>query len=249
MLFHYCSIEAFFGIIQNKSIWASNYKFLNDYQEIYAAKNLIEDNIDRIENKLKKEPNYKKAIEELLKSLNMDKDIFIASLSTEKDLLSQWRAYANNGEGICFGFNANKLTGLNYPIVEVIYEKGAFFNKLIQILITYLRKDDWSNFHNDLDLLLCSYKTKDFREEKEKRLVVIPNSEKEKENIKFRVSGSFIVPYISIDLCSQCPFVIKEIWTGPSQKDRDVKASIMYFLDQKGFSNVKIKSSNASYRN
>lgn len=59
------------------------------------------------------------------------KNKFISCFSKEGDLLSQWRSYADNGRGICIGFNVDILKTIlnkeldkkNYSIDDIMYLK------------------------------------------------------------------------------------------------------------------------------
>ena len=103
IIYHYCSVEAFNAIIQNKTIWLSSVYNLNDYKEIHWIKDKV---FKKIENSTTKN-NFQryKVFEELyLKQLP---NVYIASFSQGSDLLSQWRAYANDGYGVAIGFNSD----------------------------------------------------------------------------------------------------------------------------------------------
>ena len=53
---------------------------------------------------------------------------YVCCFSEEKDLLSQWRGYGSDGNGIAIGFNAQLLrkldiNGSRYKFIKVIYRK------------------------------------------------------------------------------------------------------------------------------
>ncbi|WP_368646840.1 hypothetical protein [Castellaniella ginsengisoli] len=87
ILYHYCSVEAFFSILSNKSIWLSNVNSMNDHQENKWLDQFI---LDELRNKMG-------AIGEASANLSWESYIknkpnpFIFCLSSDPDVLSQWR--------------------------------------------------------------------------------------------------------------------------------------------------------------
>jgi len=55
--------------------------------------------------------------------------VLASCFSLAGDVLSQWRAYANYGQGYVVGFNAKQMTNLNIKALKVEYnEKKQFRN-------------------------------------------------------------------------------------------------------------------------
>lgn len=113
VLFHYSDANAVLGIIQNKCLYASDYRFLNDSKEfIHAmdvAKTFIGESLSTDSN------DYTQLIYDIAFSMNPDSafpaqtKVFIACLTEESDSLGQWRAYGNNGRGYAVGLHTNDL--------------------------------------------------------------------------------------------------------------------------------------------
>ena len=122
-LYHYCSLSTFYNIVKNKSIWVSDVQKSNDFLEVIWLKQLftkqMNDELYKFQLKLVNDLNidqiddflniYQKANEAariaFLKT-------WVFCLSEEKDLLSQWRGYADDGKGISIGFNGEFLDGI-----------------------------------------------------------------------------------------------------------------------------------------
>jgi hypothetical protein len=100
LLYHYCSNMAFLSIVSTKTLWASEFTLSNDHLEGKWLRRVVEACCDD----RKIAPHYKiQALEAL--------DVVIGAmgavgvcLSEEGDLLSQWRAYSENGSGVSIGF-------------------------------------------------------------------------------------------------------------------------------------------------
>ena len=93
IIYHYCSVESFKAIIENKTLWLSSVYNLNDYKEIHWIKDKI---FKKINNSSTKDNFIKYKSFENLYSKQLS-NVYIASFSQGSDLLSQWRAYANDG--------------------------------------------------------------------------------------------------------------------------------------------------------
>ena len=108
-LYHYTSGEALIEIIDSQYLFATERSYLNDPQEFsWGLKRLqatLNDNVMK---------NYSSdfvvqmniALDELQ---NSKERLFVLSLSANPDLLSQWRAYADDGKGVAIGLDANVI--------------------------------------------------------------------------------------------------------------------------------------------
>lgn len=140
ILYHYCSIDAFLSIIQNKCIWLSDADTTNDTTEL----NYIFDNFSNvIDETLKKYGNrYSNELKNIIKKMSIEiinnliskkapiskfSKNFLCCFSESKDLLSQWRAYGNDGKGVAIGFNSSLLSQIDcdetYGFTKVIYSQ------------------------------------------------------------------------------------------------------------------------------
>jgi len=141
VLYHYCSTQAFLSIIQNRSIWLSDADKTNDKMELRFIFKEIKKVIDVAINSYSsqyddeilcyvKETSFK-IIENLFNKtapIVSNGKFFLTCFSEDGDLLSQWRAYANNGKGIAIGFNSNLFAGFanstSYGFTKIIYNEN-----------------------------------------------------------------------------------------------------------------------------
>ena len=130
ILYHYTSNRGLVGILQNRRLWFSDPRFLNDAAEIKHAAMLRSNKVncwsEQFREKYLENGVGDKLFDDWIKNLTTyfeDTKIklydrqgtqsgiqlfqFIFSLSEKKDDLNQWRAYGN-GE-YCIGFNAEVL--------------------------------------------------------------------------------------------------------------------------------------------
>jgi hypothetical protein len=115
-LWHYTSYVGFQGIVTSKTIWATEYRFLNDRTEFLHAKELAQKLVDE-------EPEFvgeqfparhmlRKAVHGVFNTGHLHEErlrIMVASFSEEGDQLSQWRGYADNSRGVSIGFDLRHI--------------------------------------------------------------------------------------------------------------------------------------------
>lgn len=142
LIYHYCSLDTFFQIIKNKTLRLSDLNKTNDYMEKKWGVQLLQETLrEELEhngiNMDLQEPYWysdeaRNHIEQLINDISqyLMHQSLITCFSLEKDLLSQWRAYGQDGEGVAIGFDFNYfkkiLKGQKQLFVnKVIYKKSA----------------------------------------------------------------------------------------------------------------------------
>lgn len=215
-LYHYCSLETFIAIISNKCLRLSDLSKSNDYMERKWIMNIIEEALDKsfkdegIIINLREEywyaDGFNNHISYLLDMLSHDvtRSSYITCFSRNGDLLSQWRAYGDDGRGVAIGFNAKLLykahsSKNNVYIEDVLYDKeeqieeiqSAVNNSLIYMknlfdCDTARVSDDFNSyfieefdafcevFCDELAVLSCYMKNPAFKEEDEVRIFYSP---------------------------------------------------------------------------
>jgi hypothetical protein len=115
-LWHYTSFAGFQGIISSKTIWATEYRFLNDSEEFAHARTLVEKLVEEIPEftglQFPARTTVRSAINIAFNTGFLDADRFslmVASFSEVGDQLSQWRGYAGSSTGISVGVDLRHL--------------------------------------------------------------------------------------------------------------------------------------------
>ena len=154
-LYHYTTYEGLQGILQTQSLWATNYKFLNDYSEIILfSDKLISYILPYVKKAYEKliidSPHVKEDLDRIGGLDHVVKhdtkvfvdsqyhatgdEIYIASFCGEhknsfvnsNGLLSQWRGYGNGG-GFALVFDTKKLEDmLEAESQKYEYSSGHF---------------------------------------------------------------------------------------------------------------------------
>ena len=113
IVYHYTTQEGLLGIIENEKLFATNIKFLNDTKEFDFGINQLALTLKELRlenNRSRYDALIEKITYEMLCHINTTQhNSFITSFSEQKDLLSQWRAYAPTSTGYCIGFRFNEL--------------------------------------------------------------------------------------------------------------------------------------------
>ena len=264
-LYHYCTIETFFNIMQTQKLWLSDIEKSNDYMEIKWGRQQTARIIKKLFEKEKKT-----ILSELdISVYDYDRKTYAICFSEKKDMLSQWRGYGDNGAGISIGFNKEKLdtideyNSIGVAFKKVLYKKEEqekFINKKISESMSCLKKKNRSELSVIFDknnYLIYPFMKKDsFLEEKEWRIIVNYNGRTmEKKCLGelmlseqlFRVYGKQITSYLELDFSAVADDLIKEIWIGPKARvtKRDIKEVMKYFKFEK---KIDIISSKCTYR-
>jgi hypothetical protein len=243
-LYHYTESAGFYGILSNKTMWATHIQFLNDSSEFHHALKMI---LNRINQAI--DENSDGHIVKMLLAIkklvgNIVPNTFIISFSENRDVLSQWRGYCpNGGYNIAFSPKAwDRLLEKNsYSIVKCQYEEDdqlILVNSLVESAIvafptfdpkpfiknpyvTYTQEDMprffasfW--FWNRTQKLATAIKNRAFKEEGEWRLIGGLKVAKIGHNT--RMKGSLLVPYqnFSIDLDGSLNHVVTGVTIGPN---------------------------------
>lgn len=210
-LYHYTTLQGCLGILESKSLWASDARCLNDELELVYGIDLI---CDELLTKAMDGINRQTLEMEARNIRSYPRSVYIASFSTDGDQLGQWRAYGGNGGvniGLRFGKLASKTRSVFSILAPVIYDverQRTLVGALIAEFIERYRSQSIGhgserkesigvNFVVNAMLLAAFLKHPKFAEEREWRLAV---NFAEYSKVKFRASDSMIIPYWPVEL-------------------------------------------------
>ena len=121
VLYHYTSLEVLQSILEEKTIRLSDITKSNDSSEITLIKEYILDvfcqayraektNVFRknVDQKLW-DSVVRKMIDKWFDLQKCKYSYYVLCFSSERDLLSQWRGYANDAQGVAIGFDRKAL--------------------------------------------------------------------------------------------------------------------------------------------
>lgn len=273
-LYHYTSIGSLFSILQSETIRLTDYRFLNDTQELSYALNWLKDYLaPKAEEEFGKKvltaiDNVEHGKIERIKSISdgspymqrylCDIHYYILSLSRRYDDLAMWRMYAK--DGCCIKFNSQKLKEFFYGFRDANLEKGLM--NLIDGEVEYEIKESTRHAINyfysiknelmiyDEILIFCLlFKSPSFSFEHEYRMGIPFEDQYLGENCskEFLLSGTTIRPQLEL---KNFPIrdIIEEITISPFVTSELTKIGIQELLISKGISPDVVRLSQISIR-
>lgn len=268
MLYHYCPAESFMSIVKNKTLRFCDLYHMNDFLELQHGW--------RIYNQIIKESKefsdeIKAQIDLVLKEFVNRSRLLTMSFSLKKDLLSQWRGYANDAKGFCIGFKAKDFTNLPTHLLKVKYE----FEKQFALVRDSMKeveaqiKDGITKENvyliGEILEVFSMMKNESFIEECECRLIhpifvdidrggKLYDGLKKREDFRkcihdvdFRLVDNIPTPYVDIDFTIGDKYMpLKEVIIGP--KNHSSQLDIELFLRTNGIQGAKVSKSQSSYR-
>lgn len=266
ILYHYTTQEAFLSITDNRQLWATDMRYLNDWSEIEIGAALAEEFVDGFFDRVQEEKIFDGLIAgvgELLKQKREDLarivyamediEVFVFSLSEEGDQASQWRAYAGTTGGVSLGFNKALLEALakdqGLAMRRCVYEE-ARQRELIQQTIPemplILPEEKLKRFFFELAKLLPVLKDGCFSEEKEWRLVSDFTLDV-RERLGFRAGRGTIVPYQPIAFSDE-PTALAQVTIGPTSEEELAESAVKSLLHRRGFAHCRVVTSEVPLR-
>lgn len=272
-IYHYCNVETFMKIVENKKLWLSNSFKMNDSYENTWIERFINDKIKHLDDK------YETFVNQFISLYNFHNNVpYIACFSENGDILSQWRAYADDGSGLAIAFNTNKLgikeflpgfgvnADLTTGLYKVLYDIDKQVENVNNIFDNFIKQIDNGEIAESTASSLCAdilnrysvvFKNPKFSEEKEWRIIHNPLITNDKENnieitgnisdMFFRSRNSEIVSYFRFPLENIFSSdLIPEIILGP--KCKLDKYDFQMYLNLNNLKNTKVVKSMASYR-
>jgi hypothetical protein len=275
LLYHYCDAPALLNILKHRKVWATSTKYLNDTTELLTFTSAMRHHADKHRNTPAGETladmvDFYWISSDTCQTQTIGMDRFACCFSTDGDLLSQWRAYGNNGRGYAIGFDPRGIAGLaETPMMslrrmtygdgiegELVDDLFARFAPVIANHLGILDSTGWGTVHtrNWLSMrfgecllgMAEEVKHAAFAEEKEWRLYG------RGQDVDFRVSLDRIVPYKQLDLTSHSRpglLPIGEIVIGPRLNYDEAVMSLMSYGSALGYgTGITFRQSRAPYR-
>lgn len=230
MIYHYCSKEVFEKIIETKEIWLSDITKMNDEGEYKSGFQIIHEIL-----KSYSDVDETVTTEMSPNNLNDTFKVLVSCFSHNGDILSQWRAYADDGRGFSIGFDMemvkqhhlfNRYLEKMVPIsgkisfIGVSYDRLEFEREVHQLINTYKNSMSPIRFKllsRALMYMAIRYKDNFFREEQEVRGVITSEESIEGDDYTIEQRNSLygITHYHRLSTSFQDIHAIKEIVMGP----------------------------------
>lgn len=271
-LFHYTDLEALRNIVGNHDLWLTNSRYSNDEHEMDHGYEIARKVIDR-----KRQGSGGGArqayLDKVAALVNIPppRGVYICCFCEEDNLLSQWRGYGDSGTGVSIAFNPGgfaSYSGPDMPPERLGLTRlwKVFYNDDIQEdivekaldMIPDLNVDDSDEVHarkaaDAIHFFIPTFKNKDFKEEKERRLIFTPAPGCIVEP-SYRVARGMLVPYYSLKALgkelygSENRLPVTGVTLGPSVRQALNVDSVKMLLARCGYKGVSVCASATPFR-
>lgn len=255
-IFHYTKMETFSKIVANQSFRFTDYRYLNDTQEFVWGIKQLKNTLENLKGKTAK------LILENLGTLNKV-ELYVASFSLEPDLLSQWRAYGDNGKGVSSGVNPIamlKVFGASFFHGKVIYDskkQTIRIKRVVNASFEYFEKKvmtskDIESIVRYLSLTIATFKHQSFIEEREYRLFVFSNTPQRpywlEEGLNSETKPFYCIKTADLPIQEFLP--IEKIFIGPSNDfySSEIFVRKLFEANKYEFNSSNIVKSKIPYR-
>ena len=267
LIYHYTDEQGLTGIIQNKSIWATDIRFLNDSMEFHSGiesltkicNDMIKICKEKDDEIYKNAVDFYKVINTFIRNNLENRNIYITSFTKSEDNLRQWMSYCPKNSGYAIAINKEKILEIKdkvqcknivFRLEDVDYRKESIYKMLS---LDSLIKEITKNFNNTNKLAsrlinnllfhCCAIKNEEFHDENEERLVIQSTTEK-KQKVKFRSRSGVIIPYFEYPI--ELDYIEKVI-IGPTTNMKLARLGLEEFLEKNSI-NCLIEESKCSLR-
>lgn len=140
-LYHYTTIQGLKGIIEDKELWLTDVRFLNDPDEINAGMSVVDKGLGAAIESFssdKPEREFLSQLKEIWKGFGFpNHHTFVTSLTEAGDDLSQWRLYGDGGKGCALGFDLSTSESVDsvrpsVMILRCFYSEDEFFSTVLE---------------------------------------------------------------------------------------------------------------------
>lgn len=240
-LYHYTDVAAVYSILKKRKIWLTDIRYLNDSKELHIGIELLVKNLESAAPQIFSSHGYWESarsflmhkISELGQYGTSEDPLYVFSLSSDGDCLSQWRSYGS----YAIEFDSDILEAEVAKIYKCLYredEKLISAQKHSSDSIASASKalHQYNGSHGSgtidasfsLYLQAAIYKHFGFEEEKESRMIISSYLRDIPYEVEYRPKGNLLIPYIEVDLPLDC---IKSVIVGPLA-NQDLAFASMY---------------------
>jgi len=121
LMYHYCSPNTLLAILQHRSFRLTDVSEMNDSLELRWGIELLRDVI-KVRDPLT--PRVTSSLDWAIRVVNDLSMVVAGCFSTKPDVLSQWRAYSDNGAGFCIGFDPKVFVEPPVNMRRVFYSRA-----------------------------------------------------------------------------------------------------------------------------
>ena len=257
-LYHYTSFNGLLGIVESKSLWATDIRYMNDSAELKHTADLIRrEVIKRIRLGHKHPDLLNQFLDWVTHRITNGHMLFATSFRSNGNLLSQWRGYSRHGRGVSIGFTPEYIVeaacNQDFQIGKCIYDNKSQQELISQVVDeveilaadparAYSQESGNGSYHEvfkvierDLLRIAAVLKHPSFREEEEWRVISPVITDYVNTEVRFREGISMLVPFIDFGLPKRngSPIALEHLFLGPTPNINISMNSLNMFLSKK----------------
>jgi Protein of unknown function (DUF2971) len=276
LLYHYTKADGLVSILSSQTLWATDYRFLNDSTELTYARELFEAALaQRIHRARSRDVRNGLSRLQAVMDLVADPSLLVACFCEHGDLLSQWRGYAA-GSGYSIGFSTNdwanqddgpaqfptRLARVVYGRARQLREIDGFLTRLSGALrgvkggtVPMRNKQIVAAILShtaELAGLLIRLKHPAFEAEHEWRVIALVG-EAQPGDLSYRPSAIGPIPYVPLRLrnrrgtyADRLPIAL--VTSGPNPHRETTNLGLRGLLDNYGYPRSKVFGSKIPFR-
>jgi len=261
-LYHYTNFGSLMGIVESRSLWASDIRYMNDSAELKHTADLIRTEVTKRIGAGHPRPDLlNQFLDWVIHRITNGHMLFAASFRANGNLLSQWRGYSRHGRGVSIGFDPEYILGCaerqSFQIGRCIYsceQQALLISQVVDAVealaaengMAARSKQDQDNgcsyrgvferIESDLLRIAAILKHPSFREEEEWRVVSPVITDYVGAPVRFREGASMLVPYILFRLNSgeNEPIELQHLFLGPTPNKTISMNSLTMYLAKNG---------------
>lgn len=268
-LYHYTDAQGLIGIVENKEMWASHYRYLNDSSELHHGQKIFEEEVAKlIESKGHQEAEeFLRAMESLPNHFDQGSECYIFCFTEKPDLLNQWRDYGVAG-GFSLGFEGQTLrrllnSDLNGRLFKVHYDEPElrviYRDMVLEFMLAWMnqlpsfsgRKKAFMDHYTNIISRMVSwtsmfFKHPAFKIEAEWRYCILAGDAWDGPpgaNLEHFRSGRFgLTPYIKWPILEKTNKRIpfQDLYIGPTVDLQNAHHAVKLLLKRHGYSSIPV---------
>lgn len=250
-LYHYTTFRGLMGIVENRCLWASDIRYMNDSAELRHTVNLLSREVtQRLDDPRSNATALNSFVDWVSHRVTNGHLVFASSFRSHGNLLSQWRGYSTVGKGVSLGFDSDYIVHCareqSFVVGQCIYDpklQHELIAAVIDVVSEVTRgqpQEQWHHLFAELETELLRIaallKHPSFAEEQEWRIVSPAMTDFMSAQIRFREGTSMLVPYCELELrTSDTPRLpLEHIYLGPTAHITLSLNSLAMYLQKHG---------------
>ena len=257
IIYHYTDINGLLGMILSGKIWATHSSRLNDSSEYHHGIKVVADCVRATM------PGSSKPLVENILSEFKKVETYVASYSTEHDLLSQWRSYSGEKVGYCLGLATDGIATLDdsTPLLEAVIYKDSLAQQVISMMLNRVDEYLQDNRFGDVEVgfllgivgatlanLACTIKHPKFAEENEYRQFYQLGATFLQLENKFRNGRFVLTSYVEVPFIEEGRLPLMSVTVGPCQDAELEMSTVKTLLEKHSYTNVEVRVSEIPLR-